>query len=121
LGCPLYELPKELLHLLALRQTIPRKLRWPPLPIRRLHRKQLLPTKAPPKGLFGRFAQSYMDDWHPAPGPDTPTPHRFTTAEGYFSQQLLNNPKANGSIGNKYGYDPVMAYIDLYFPHYVCG
>jgi hypothetical protein len=43
--------------------------------------------------------------------------YRFTTAEGYFSQQLLNNPKANGSLGNKYGYDPVMAYVDLYFPH----
>jgi hypothetical protein len=42
--------------------------------------------------------------------------YRFTTAEGYFSQQLLNNPKANGSIGNKYGYDPVMMYVDLYFP-----
>jgi hypothetical protein len=35
--------------------------------------------------------------------------YRFTTAEGYFSQQLLNDPKSNGSIGNKYGYDPVMA------------
>jgi hypothetical protein len=42
--------------------------------------------------------------------------YRFTTADGYFSQQLLNNPKANGSIGNKYGYDPVMAYVDLYYP-----
>ena len=42
--------------------------------------------------------------------------YRFTTAEGYFSQQLLNNPKSNGTIGNKYGYDPVMAYLDLYFP-----
>ena len=42
--------------------------------------------------------------------------YRFTTAEGYFSQQLLNNPKADGSLGNRYGYDPVMAYIDLYFP-----
>src|SRR5580704_11183589 len=42
--------------------------------------------------------------------------YRFTTAEGYFSQQLLNNPKANGSIGNRMGYDPVMAYVDLYFP-----
>jgi hypothetical protein len=42
--------------------------------------------------------------------------YRFTTAMGYFSQQLLNNPKANGSVGNKYGYDPVMAYVDLYFP-----
>ena len=43
--------------------------------------------------------------------------YRFTTAEGYFSQQLLNNPKANGSIGNRMGYDPVMMYVDLYFPH----
>jgi hypothetical protein len=43
--------------------------------------------------------------------------YRYTTAMGYFSQQLLNNPKANGTIGNKYGYDPVMAYLDLYFPH----
>jgi hypothetical protein len=43
--------------------------------------------------------------------------YRFTTAMGYFSQQLLNNPKADGSIGNRYGYDPVMAYLDLYFPH----
>jgi hypothetical protein len=42
--------------------------------------------------------------------------YRFTTAEGYFSQQLLNNPKANGTIGNKSGFDPVMAYVDLYYP-----
>jgi len=42
--------------------------------------------------------------------------YRFTTANGYFSQQLLNNPKSDGTLGNKYGYDPVMAYIDLYFP-----
>jgi hypothetical protein len=47
--------------------------------------------------------------------------YRFTTAEGYLSQQLLNNPKANGTIGNKYGYDPVMAYVDLYFPHVAEG
>jgi len=47
--------------------------------------------------------------------------YRFTTAQGYFSQQLLNNPKADGSIGNKYGYDPVMAYVDLYFPHVAQG
>jgi hypothetical protein len=31
--------------------------------------------------------------------------YRFTTAEGYFSQQLLDNPN-----------DPVMMYEDLYFP-----
>jgi hypothetical protein len=42
--------------------------------------------------------------------------YRFTTAKGYFSQQLLNNPKANGTIGNKTGFDPVMAYVDLYYP-----
>jgi hypothetical protein len=47
--------------------------------------------------------------------------YRFTTAQGYFSQQLLNNPKANGSIGNKYGYDPVMMYVDLYFPKVAQG
>src|SRR5580704_2153726 len=42
--------------------------------------------------------------------------YRFTTAEGYFSQQLLDNAKANGSVGNRLGYDPVMMYVDLYFP-----
>jgi len=42
--------------------------------------------------------------------------YRFTTAMGYFSQQLLNNPKPDGSIGNRMGYDPVMAYVDLYLP-----
>ena len=47
--------------------------------------------------------------------------YRFTTAEGYFSQQLLNNPKKDGSIGNKYGYDPVMMYVDLYYPHVAQG
>jgi Putative beta-barrel porin-2, OmpL-like. bbp2 len=34
--------------------------------------------------------------------------YRFTTAKGYFSQQLLNE-------NNKYGYDPVMMYVDLYW------
>ena len=43
--------------------------------------------------------------------------YRFTTAKGIFSQQLLNNPQKDGTIGNKYGFDPVMFYIDLYFPH----
>jgi hypothetical protein len=42
--------------------------------------------------------------------------YRYTTAQGYFSQQLLNNPKPDGSIGNRMGYDPVMMYVDLYFP-----
>jgi hypothetical protein len=47
--------------------------------------------------------------------------YRYTTAEGYFSQQLLNNPKGNGTIGNKFGYDPVMAYVDLYVPQVAQG
>ena len=47
--------------------------------------------------------------------------YRFTTAKGYFSQQLLNNPKPDGTVGNKYGYDPVMAYVDLYFPKVADG
>jgi hypothetical protein len=47
--------------------------------------------------------------------------YRFTTADGYFSQQLLNNPKKDGSIGNRYGYDPVMMYVDLYYPHVAEG
>jgi hypothetical protein len=33
--------------------------------------------------------------------------YRFTTAKGYFSDQLLGK-------NNTYGYDPVMAYVDLY-------
>lgn len=46
--------------------------------------------------------------------------YRFTTAQGYFSQQLLHY-KADGTLGNQYGYDPVMFYIDLYFPHVAQG
>ncbi len=46
--------------------------------------------------------------------------YRFTTAEGYFSHQLLHY-KADGTLGNQYGYDPVMFYIDLYFPHVAQG
>jgi hypothetical protein len=35
--------------------------------------------------------------------------YRFTTAKGYFSQQLLQSNK-------QYGFDPVLEYFDLYFP-----
>jgi hypothetical protein len=35
--------------------------------------------------------------------------YRFTTAKGYFSQQLLK-------FNRQYGFDPVLEYIDLYFP-----
>jgi putative OmpL-like beta-barrel porin-2/carboxypeptidase family protein len=46
--------------------------------------------------------------------------YRFTTSNGVLSNQLLHT-NANGSIGNKYGYDPVMAYVDFYFPHVAQG
>jgi hypothetical protein len=35
--------------------------------------------------------------------------YRFTTAKGYFSQQLLASNK-------QYGFDPVLEYADFYFP-----
>jgi len=35
--------------------------------------------------------------------------YRFTTAKGYFSQQLL-------LFNRRYGFDPVLEYVDLYFP-----
>ncbi|HEX8798570.1 MAG TPA: outer membrane beta-barrel protein, partial [Terriglobales bacterium] len=47
--------------------------------------------------------------------------YRFTTAKGWFSSQLLGHTNSNGSIGNEYGYDMVMAYADLYFPHVAQG
>jgi Putative beta-barrel porin-2, OmpL-like. bbp2/Carboxypeptidase regulatory-like domain len=40
--------------------------------------------------------------------------YRFTTAKGYFSRQLLGK-------NYEYGYDLVMAYVDLYFPHAADG
>ena len=47
--------------------------------------------------------------------------YRFTTAKGIFSQQLLGSTHANGVIGKEYGYDPVMFYVDLYFPQVAQG
>jgi Putative beta-barrel porin-2, OmpL-like. bbp2 len=35
--------------------------------------------------------------------------YRFTTAKGYLSQQLL-------AFNHQYGFDPVLEYLDLYFP-----
>jgi Putative beta-barrel porin-2, OmpL-like. bbp2/Carboxypeptidase regulatory-like domain len=49
-----------------------------------------------------RFTQIYGMDY------------RFTTSKGIFSNQLIGE-------NNKYGYDPVMAYFDLYFPHVADG
>ena len=40
--------------------------------------------------------------------------YRFTTAKGIFSHQLL-------AKNQEYGFDPVMAYIDLYVPHVAKG
>ncbi|HEY2461945.1 MAG TPA: outer membrane beta-barrel protein [Candidatus Acidoferrum sp.] len=37
------------------------------------------------------------------------TDYRFTTAKDYFSQQLLKSNR-------QYGFDPVLEYVDLYFP-----
>jgi Putative beta-barrel porin-2, OmpL-like. bbp2 len=36
--------------------------------------------------------------------------YRFTTAKGYFSNQLLKH-------NHLYGYDPLQLYVDIYFPH----
>ena len=49
-----------------------------------------------------RFAQLYGQDY------------RYTTTKGIFSQQLL-------AENHEYGYDPVMFYLDLYFPHVAKG
>ncbi len=42
------------------------------------------------------------------------TDYRFTTSKGYFSQQLL-------LFNRQYGYDPVLAYGDIYIPHVADG
>lgn len=42
------------------------------------------------------------------------TDYRFTTSKGYFSQQLLK-------FNRQYGYDPALAYGDIYFPHVADG
>ncbi len=40
--------------------------------------------------------------------------YRFTTSKGYFSSQLLVH-------NNRYGFDPALEYLDLYFPHVAQG
>jgi len=40
--------------------------------------------------------------------------YRFTTAKGYFSQQLL-------LFNRQYGFDPVLEYFDIYLPHVADG
>ena len=45
--------------------------------------------------------------------------YRFTTSKGIFSQQLLGKNAAGcpNTTCDEYGDDPVMMYLDLYFPH----
>ena len=40
--------------------------------------------------------------------------YRFTTAKGYFSQQLIK-------FNRQYGFDPVLEYVDLYIPQVAEG
>ncbi len=42
------------------------------------------------------------------------TDYRFTTDKGYLSTQLLNHDR-------QYGFDPVLEYVDVYFPHVAKG
>ena len=42
------------------------------------------------------------------------TDYRSTTNKGYFSGQLLNDNR-------QYGFDPVLEYVDVYFPHVAHG
>lgn len=42
------------------------------------------------------------------------TDYRYTTDKGYFSSQLIDH-------NHQYGFDPVMEYLDLWFPHVAQG
>jgi hypothetical protein len=42
------------------------------------------------------------------------TDYRSTTDKGYFSSQLLDHDR-------QYGFDPVLEYVDIYFPHVAQG
>ena len=42
------------------------------------------------------------------------TDYRFTTDKGYFSSQLIDHDR-------QYGFDPVLEYVDVYFPHVAKG
>ena len=42
------------------------------------------------------------------------TDYRSTTNKGYFSSQLLDHDR-------QYGFDPVLEYVDVYFPHVAQG
>ena len=42
------------------------------------------------------------------------TDYRFTTDKGYLSSQLISHDR-------QYGFDPVLEYVDVYFPHVAKG
>lgn len=42
------------------------------------------------------------------------TDYRYTTDKGYFSSQLIQH-------NHQYGFDPVLEYVDIYFPHVAKG
>ncbi len=42
------------------------------------------------------------------------TDYRFTTDKGYISTQLIDHDR-------QYGFDPVLEYVDMYFPHVAKG
>ncbi len=42
------------------------------------------------------------------------TDYRFTTDKGYLSSQLIDHDR-------QYGFDPVLEYVDVYFPHVAKG
>ena len=45
--------------------------------------------------------------------------YHYTVMKGVLSNQLLNNPNPNQALNGKvYGYDPMLFYFDLYFPHW---
>lgn len=48
--------------------------------------------------------------------------YHYTTMKGVFSNQLLNNPRADQPLNGKtYGYDPMLFYADFYLPHVAEG
>jgi len=48
--------------------------------------------------------------------------YHYTTMKGVFSNQLLNNPRADQPLpGKTYGVDPMLFYVDVYFPSVAQG
>lgn len=48
--------------------------------------------------------------------------YHYTTMKGVFSNQYLNNPRADQALpGKTYGYDPMLFYGEIYLPHIAEG